>query len=929
MGGCAPAGRMAAGTVVLAILAVLMPATDARAGAGEWTSNGPTGASITALAIDQQSPAVLYAGTADSGVFKSANDGASWAPLAGLPFDSPVSALAVDPTTSATVFAGFAAGAQGNLFKSADGGGTWTRADAGLASGVLALAIDPRTPATLYAGTGTGVFRSLDGGAAWAPASDGLPGGSVASVVIDPETPATLYAVAANTRLFKSTDAAASWTELSWNSGLPSPFSLFAIIVAIDPQTPTTVYLAYRGRFGGSSSQFTGNLLKSVDAGATWSPTGASPGFVLALAIDPQTPTTLYAGVPTGALRTVDGGGTWGPINTGFPATVGMPSVPSGTTVSSVTLLAIGPRAGTAVYASITPGGGSPSQAEGLFKSLDGGNSWNPSHAGINVPIRAVAVDPRAPATLYAGGRASGVFKSTGGGASWGRSITIFGVTSLAIHPLTAGTLYAGTSSGVFRSVDGSATFTKVSDGLPGSAVLSLAIDRFTPGILYAGTGGHGVFKSLDEGSQWSPANSGIPNATVTALVIDPLTPTTVYAGTRSGVFKTEDGGQSWNARNSGLTDLSVNALAVDAGTPATLYAATIAGGVFKSVDGGLTWSAQNSGLPTLEVTALAAHPVTPGVLYSGTRGRVFGSVNGAGTWSALGGGFGSAAVSSLALTPSGSCIHAGTDAGVLDLASAGELDCPPATSLVAAVLPASRSVQVGTPASAFATVINAGTSAARSVVISSVLNGQFVYQTTDPLTNTPSGAPNAPVDIAPGESQTYVIALTRTASLAPTDVAYTFRASNADPAPTHAGINTLLLSVSTDPAPDIVALAATVAGDGIARIAPESRLGAFAVAAVNVGAGGLITAIADTGSARLPLVLTLCQTDPASARCLSDPAPSVTLRIEAAETPTFSVFMLADGAIPFDAVRNRVFVRFKDDANTTRGTTSVAVVAP
>src|SRR4029078_13187276 len=100
------------------------------------------------------------------------------------------------------------------------------------------------------------------------------------------------------------------------------------------------------------------------------------------------------------------------------------------------------------------------------------------------------------------------------------------------------------------------------------------------------------------------------------------------------------------------------------------------------------------------------------------------------------------------------------------------------------------------------------------------------------------------------GQAQSYVFAITPSAAFSPTDVAITAGCSNGAAAPSVVGFNTLLLSGSSVPVPDIVALAATVGNDGIVNIPGANCAGAFAVATVNVGIGGTITATADTGSA-------------------------------------------------------------------------------
>src|ERR1700741_1056922 len=118
------------------------------------------------------------------------------------------------------------------------------------------------------------------------------------------------------------------------------------------------------------------------------------------------------------------------------------------------------------------------------------------------------------------------------------------------------------------------------------------------------------------------------------------------------------------------------------------------------------------------------------------------------------------------------------------------------------------------------------------------------------------------------------------------------FSGTNADPASVLPGIDTLLLSASATPVPDIVALAATASSDGIASLGGPSQIGAFAVATVNVGAGGAVTATRGTGGKAVPVTLALCQKDPGSGQCLSGPAGRVTTPIAAGETPTFAIFV-------------------------------------
>jgi hypothetical protein len=247
---------------------------------------------------------------------------------------------------------------------------------------------------------------------------------------------------------------------------------------------------------------------------------------------------------------------------------------------------------------------------------------------------------------------------------------------------------------------------------------------------------------------------------------------------------------------------------------------------------------------------------------------------------------------------------------------------------LFAAVLPSSRSVQVKTPATVFATVINTGQAIARGCSIAPLTSvpASFAFQTTNTATNQITGFPNATVDIAAGAAQSFVLALTPTATFPPTEVQFSFNCANSDPAPINVGLNTLLLSASVTSVADIVALAATTTNDGIVNISGTNGTGAFAVATVNVGASGSITASADTGSATLPLDISLCETNSANGQCISTIGPTVATTINANATSTFAIFVQGNGNVPFDPAVNRIFVRFKDGSNVTRGSTSVAV---
>jgi hypothetical protein len=235
------------------------------------------------------------------------------------------------------------------------------------------------------------------------------------------------------------------------------------------------------------------------------------------------------------------------------------------------------------------------------------------------------------------------------------------------------------------------------------------------------------------------------------------------------------------------------------------------------------------------------------------------------------------------------------------------------------------------TTALAFATIIPLGSAFGTSCAIAPVTSvpATFFYQTTNPATNEVTGTPNTPAMIGGPLSNvlTFVIGFTPTAAFAPTDVVLGFTCGTSLAAPSISGLNTLLLSASATPTPDVIALAATPSGNGFLTV-PVNGSNAFAVATVNVGAGGVITVAADTGSATLPLTLTLCQTNPATGSCLATPAATVTTTINTSATPSFGIFATASAAIKAKDDINRIFVRLKDAGGAVRGLTSVAVAA-
>jgi hypothetical protein len=245
------------------------------------------------------------------------------------------------------------------------------------------------------------------------------------------------------------------------------------------------------------------------------------------------------------------------------------------------------------------------------------------------------------------------------------------------------------------------------------------------------------------------------------------------------------------------------------------------------------------------------------------------------------------------------------------------------ATSLAAAVLPTERTGLVGGIAvTAFATILNTGAATALGCALApfTPIAATFLYQTTNAL-NQLTGTPNTPVAIPPGQGQSFVFAFTPTAPIAPTEVQLSFACTNSSPAPITSGVNTFRLRATTDPAPDPVALAATIGNTGIVTLA---SVGVFVVATVNIGASGLVTVSADTGGVALPVSLTLCETNPATSVCLAPPTPTVQRQMNSGATATFGIFVTGTGPIAFDPANHRI--QFHLEGGGGGGGTSVAV---
>jgi M6 family metalloprotease-like protein len=244
---------------------------------------------------------------------------------------------------------------------------------------------------------------------------------------------------------------------------------------------------------------------------------------------------------------------------------------------------------------------------------------------------------------------------------------------------------------------------------------------------------------------------------------------------------------------------------------------------------------------------------------------------------------------------------------------------------LLASILPSARSGILNTPLSAFASLINTGSTLANGcfMAIQSGRSEGFGYQETN-AQNQPVGAPETPVSIGPGQVQNFVFSIAPDRVLSGEQIGLTFDCANTIPAPSVPGLNRIEISADTVAVPDLVAVAATPDGDGIVNVPGNTGTGVFSVAAVNIGAGGSLTARVDDAQTGLAVQPFICKTN-AQGACENDPAAQVDFSLATNEVALFSVFVAGQGNIPFDAANNRLFLRLEQQG-VQRGATSVAV---
>ena len=617
------------------------------------------------------------------------------APITNGTYTGRVSAIVCHPM-NANLY--YATGADGGVWRTTDGGTSWTPLTDDMPTTAMgALALDPTNPNIVYAGTGEanfanhsryglGVFKSADGGETWEQLTEDTFGGRCFSkIVINPQNTLTIYAsitraggfpemaaakghpgATGPVGVFRSLDGGVTWSQLT--NGLPN---LSATDLAIDPVSPTTLYAAIGHIFGDSAN----GIYKTTNGGASWTKLtgGGFPTATLgriSLAVAPSQPSRIYTLLTNPASATGGNASTYGAYRSDNGGTswtaLGSLSGLQSTYGWFLSVVSVQPSNANTVFV-----GGLD-----LYRSTNSGVNWS-NVAPPHVDQHAVAWD--ALGRLLAG-HDGGVTRSANLGNSW-TSHNNFGAiqfyAGLSTHPTNAEYLLGGTQDngtnirstaglGWTQVFGGDGGWTQIDQANP----LRLFVEYQGTGNLYLSTNGGGSFNYSGSG-----ISSGDRNCFLPPYLIDPTNSTRMLYATHR-IYRSTNSGSSWTAISGDLTGggaAAIRSLALAPSDPNTVYVTTNDGRVQRSINGGSTFTLVKTGHPGWpRVTReLFVHPTLPLTVYLAGAGfgqtKVQRSTDGGVTWEALDGGLPDVPVNTVAVDVRGKLpvIYAGADDGL------------------------------------------------------------------------------------------------------------------------------------------------------------------------------------------------------------------------------------------------------------------------
>ncbi|WP_420379964.1 T9SS type A sorting domain-containing protein [Gilvibacter sp.] len=393
-----------------------------------------------------------------------------------------------------------------------------------------------------------------------------------------------------------------------------------------------------------------GQSLEKSGGGPVWEFSGPLNigGRISDIAIDPIDPDTYYVGAASGGIfKSTDAGATWLPIFDGQQY-LSIGDIEISATDSNKIYVGTGePNAG---------GGSLAYDGNGIFKSTDGGLSWESKGLPDIGSVGKIVIDPTDDETLYVGAMGplfrddpnKGVYKSTDGGDTWSQVLfvsDITGVIDMAIHPTNPNIVYAATwerirrpdfriyggeTSRIYRSVDAGATWSELTTGLPSlpeqKGRISIDIAQSNPDVLYALYADRNgsifdVFKTTNGGNSWSSLGGGdLTNVGFHwwfgGITVDPSDENTLY-NIGFVMEKSTDGGASWGPSFSGV-HVDQHALAFHPSI-ANLILLGNDGGLYTSTDAGNTWTFDDT-LPITQFYRIEADPQNSNRLYGGSQ---------------------------------------------------------------------------------------------------------------------------------------------------------------------------------------------------------------------------------------------------------------------------------------------------------------------
>ena len=618
-----------------------------------------------------------------------------------------IDGIAADPTNPNVIYI---AAAGGGVWKTTDGGTTWTPLTDDQPSLVMgAIAVAPSNPNVIYAGTGEadnaldsfyghGILKSTDGGATWTVVGQSdFDRKGITKIVINPTDPntvevavsdAVINGVSGGNGIWKSTDGGTTWTNTTTSISTTDDYSDLAISSA---STPQTLYMAVGTSFGSS----TNGVYKSTDGGNTWAKAGNFPGGatdgVIRVAVSASTPTTLYAAISnptTNSLlkmeKSTDGGATWTQLTS-------TPDYLNGQGFFDSTL-AVDPSNANIVYAGGSGGQDSTGFPIGskFIATTDGGTTWTDASGitqnnGPHADHHSIGFDASGRLLV---GNDGGIWRldnlSTVSWTNLNGNLNITTFIGIALDPTNNSIAYGGSQDNGREKFTGDLPWTHIQDGDGGF----IRVDANNPQTVYGEFFGISLERSDDGGQTWTSATNGIgmtDNANFyVPFVIDPSNTSRLLLGT-DRIYESTDHGNNWTALSAPNTNgwtsrLPVDAVAAAPGDPNTIYA-TVGGHIFVTTNHGGTWTARDlPGSNTATLPDIKVDPADKNTVYvvrtAFGGGKIFKTTDGGQTWTDISGNLPDVPADSVFIDKRAdhlNTIYLGTDAGVYASSDSGQ----------------------------------------------------------------------------------------------------------------------------------------------------------------------------------------------------------------------------------------------------------------